>query len=111
MTESGTKTIRMPAIHATDWINAQRMSPVVSAGFTWKRPRSASARTEIGLWRAKGCNQPGIVATGSEALEAKGSGKRQMNPPDCAASTLRASRPINAQIHEKVKVCPHKRRK
>src|SRR2546430_17482096 len=104
MTDRGTKTIRMPAIQATDWINAQRRSAVVSAGFTWKSPRSASARTEIGLRRAKACNQPGIVATGTKALEAKVSGESQMNPPDWAASTLRTRRPMKAEIQERKSV-------
>src|SRR5258708_16312432 len=110
MTESGTKTSKIPRIQATDWISAQRVSAVVSAGFTWKRPRSASARTEIGLWRAKVCNQPGIVATGTNALEAKVRGKSQMNPPDCAASTLRTNSPTNAEIQEEAKLTPNKRK-
>src|ERR1700716_2602220 len=101
MTERGTKTSRIPAIQAADWIRAQRVSAVVSAGFTWKRPRSASARTETGLCWANACNQPGMVETGTKALEAKVNGKSQMNPPDCAASTLRTSSPIKAEIQEK----------
>src|SRR2546425_784336 len=106
MTESGTKTIRMPAIHATDWINAQRMSPVVSAGFTWKRPRSASARTEIGLWRAKVCSQPGIVATGTKALEANVRGKSQMRQPDRGRDAAECHRLHEDPRHEEVNVLP-----
>src|SRR5713101_2170616 len=82
------------------------MSPVVSAGLKWKRRRSESERTEIGLCHPKVRNHPGMHATGTNALEAKVRGKSQMNPPDCAASTLRTSRPINAEIQEKAKLTP-----
>src|SRR5207237_4482112 len=96
----GMKTSRIPRIQATDWISAQRVSAVVSAGFTWKRPRRASARTDTGLCRAKACSQLGIVATGTKALDANVSGKIQMNPNDWAASTLRTTSPTNAEIQE-----------
>src|SRR2546430_778743 len=98
----------MPAIQAADWISAQRVSPVVNAGFTWKRPRKASARTETGLCWAKPRNQLGIVATGTKALDANVSGKSQMKPPDWAASTLRTSKPIKAEIQEKAKLTPNR---
>ncbi len=42
--------------------------------------------------------------TCTKALLAKVSGKSQMNPADCAASTLWTSRPIVAEIHEKAKL-------
>src|SRR6266550_9291456 len=100
----------MPAIQDTDRSSAQRVSAVVISGFTWKRPRRASARTEIGLWRANVCSQMGIVATGTKALEAKVRGKGQMNPPDCAASTLRTRRPMKAEIQEKAKLTPSRSR-
>ena len=47
-----------------------------------------------------------MVATGTKALEAKVSGKIQMNPNDWAASTLRTIRPTKAEIQEKAKLKP-----
>src|SRR3984893_2777616 len=104
------KTRRMPTIQAADWIRAHWVSPVVSAGLTWKRPRRESARTETGLCCAKPRNQLGIVATGTKALDANVRGKSQMKPPDWAASTLRTSSPINAEIQEKAKLTPNRTR-
>src|SRR2546426_7552292 len=91
-------------------MRAQRVSAVVSAGFTWKRPRSASDRTVTGLCSAKGRSQLGIVETGTNALEANVRGNIQMNPPDCAASTLRTASPMKAEIQEKAKLIPMRTR-
>src|SRR5207249_4692952 len=87
-------------------MRAHRVSAVVSAGFTLKRPRNASDSTVTGLCSAKGRSQLGIVETGTNALDAKVSGNIQMNPPDCAASTLRTASPMKAEIHEKAKLIP-----
>src|ERR671924_2118849 len=83
---------------------AQRISPTVRDGSTWKRPRSALARTVTGLCSAKARSQLGIVLTGTKALEAKVSGKSQIKPADCAASTLRTASPTKADTHEKAKL-------
>src|SRR5437667_2838549 len=91
-------------------MRAHRVSAVVSAGFTWKRPRNASDSTVTGLCSAKGRSQLGIVETGTNALDAKVSGNIQMNRADCGASTLRTASPMKAEIEEKVKLISIRKR-
>ena len=62
------------------------------------------------MCRAKVCSQLGIVDTGTNALDANVRGKSQINPPDCAASTLRTNSPIKAEIQEKAKLTPSRTR-
>ena len=55
---------------------------------------------------ANHCTAPGIESVGTNAEEAKVSGKTQMNPTDWAASGSRTVRPTKALIHEKTYANP-----
>ena len=64
-----------------------------------------SARTALttrvtGLTSANACTTPGIEAVGTNAEEAKVSGKTQMKPADWAVSGFLTASPTNALIHE-----------
>src|SRR5579884_419737 len=90
--------MRMPTHHAS----ACQM--VEASGLLRSRPRTALTISETGWCSAKARSQFGILEVGTKALLAKVSGKSQMKPADCAASTLLTSRAINAEIHEKAKL-------
>src|SRR5579884_763812 len=92
------KTMRMPRHQAI----ACQM--VEASGWLSKRPRTALTIRETGWWSAKARNQVGMFCVGTKALLANVSGKSQMKPADCAASTLRATRPMAAEIQEKAKL-------
>ena len=67
---------------------------MVAAGFGLpNRCRQAAASEDIGFHSATGCSQPGMPWVGTNALEMKVSGRKMMNPVDCAASGLRSSMP------------------
>jgi hypothetical protein len=63
--------------------------------------RAASTARVTGLTSANHCTAPGIEEVGTNADEAKVSGKTQMNPTDWAASGSRTVSPTKALIHEK----------
>src|SRR5260221_9189429 len=92
------KTARMPRPQAS------ACQPVEPTDWPSSSARTESTKTETGWCSAKPRSQVGIDATGTNALLAKVSGKSQMNPADCAASTLCTSNPMTAEIHEKAKL-------
>src|SRR5579859_504589 len=92
------KTIRIPTHQAT----ACKM--VGPSGALVSSPRTALTINETGWCVAKTLSQSGILCGGTKALLAKVNGKSQMKPADCAASTVRTSNPIVAEIHEKAKL-------
>ena len=67
-------------------------------------PRVASTICVIGWCSAKARSHGGMLCTGTNALLAKVSGKSQMKPADCAASTLLTDKPTVAEIQEKAKL-------
>src|SRR4051794_2080996 len=72
------------------------------------RPPIRSARTAltvivIGWCSAKGCSQSGIVAVGTNALDANTSGKTSGKLAACALSALGTDSPTSAKNHEKEK--------
>src|SRR5579863_9229623 len=91
-------TTRIAAHQTTD------CQPSAPTGWPSSSARTASTKTDTGWWLANPCSQSGILSTGTNALLAKVSGKSQMNPADCAASTLWTSSPMVAEIHEKAKL-------
>jgi predicted kinase len=65
------------------------------------RPRIASTIRVTGWLSAKTRSQSGIVSVGTNAEEAKTSGKIHTNPAACAASAPLTDRPMLANTHDK----------
>ena len=57
--------------------------------------------TVTGLYSAKGCSQPGIESTGTNADEMNVIGKMIVKPYPFAASGEEARSPISANTHER----------
>src|SRR5206468_8637973 len=62
---------------------------------SWRRDSTTEL---IGFQSATGCSQLGSVAVGMNALDRNVIGNSQMNPADCATSTLRTVSPMSAAI-------------
>src|SRR5579864_6494049 len=80
----------MPASHATAcqvWL---------AVGPPSIRDRTAVAVADTGWWRAKPCNQPGMVCTGMNAEEANTNGAMTGNVAACAVSGSPTLRPTTA---------------
>src|SRR5579864_587969 len=68
-------------------------------------PPSAIARIVLttnvtGWWLAKACNQPGMVAIGTNAEDTNVSGNSQINPNAWTDSSSPMASPVNAEITE-----------
>src|SRR5690348_15939382 len=77
---------------------------VLGSGWLRISPRVASTICVTGWCSAKVRSQVGMLSTGTNALLANVKGKSQMNPADCAASTLLTDKPMVAEIQEKAKL-------
>src|SRR5712692_3026188 len=94
LTPSGTKTSRMPAHHASDCSTKDAVGPPIMSA------RTAEAVTDTGWYRAKGCSQPGMLLTFTNAEDAKISGATTGKAAACAVSGSPTASPTLAKIHD-----------
>ena len=80
--------------HASAW------STWVAVGPPSTRARDADTTTDRGWCSANGWSQPGIVATGTNADEAKTSGAMSGKAAACAVSGSPTARPTAANTHD-----------
>src|SRR5438105_6070048 len=96
----GTKTMRMAAIHISEYTSGRIVGPPRI------RARNAFDVFEMGLTRANACSHPGSVFSGTNTVLANTRGNTHTKPADWAASTSRTARPMVAEIHDMAKPNP-----
>src|SRR3954468_3251017 len=90
---SGANTTTRPTLHRSDAMTLPAVGPpTVNA-------RTASTVTLTGSCSAKVWSQPGIVSSGTNALDAKINGASTGNDAACAVSGSPVTRPTSANTH------------